>query len=195
MEKTLTSLTLLETLATDSQSVRWTEFFAKYEPVMRAYLARHFGSLDADDIIQETMKALLERLPDYVYTPDAKGHFKSYLIGIVKHKANDQLRKDRRLSALHNQSAAENAPSARDDASKAEEEWKTHAMEAAVEQLLADASINPRNREIFRHLVLMRQPPERVAATFGVTRGNVDVIKKRMIDKLTVRVNAMLRVG
>jgi transcriptional regulator len=39
----------------------------------------------------------------------------------------------------------------------------------------------------------MRESPEAVAAMFGTTRGNVDVIKKRMIAKLSTMVNAMTR--
>ena len=192
MQAIHTSVTLLNAIANNTATVRWTEFFTKYEPMMRAFLSSHFPSLDHDDIIQESMKALIKQLPGYIYTPDRNGHFKAYLTGIVKYKALDQLRKLKRIKDLKNRCAADNATATACDISEKEEtEWKMQTMEAAIEQLLADTSINPRNREIFRHTALMRESPEAVAAMFGTTRGNVDVIKKRMITLLSAMVNKM----
>ena len=159
---------------------------------MRAFLSSHFPSLDHDDIIQESMKALIKQLPGYIYTPDRNGHFKAYLTGIVKYKAIDQLRKLKRIKDLKNRCADDSATATACDISEKEEtEWRMQTMEAAIEQLLADTSINTRNREIFRHVALMHESPESVAAMFGVTRGNVDVIKKRMITLLSAMVNKM----
>lgn len=192
MQTIHTSVTLLNAIANNTETVRWTEFFTKYEPMMRAFLSSHFPSLDHDDIIQESMKALIKQLPGYIYTPDRNGHFKAYLTGIVKYKALDQLRKLKRIKDLKNRCADDNATATACDISEKEEtEWRMQTMEAAIEQLLADTSINPRNREIFRHVALMHESPESVAAMFGVTRGNVDVIKKRMITLLSAMVNKM----
>jgi RNA polymerase sigma factor (sigma-70 family) len=189
-----TSISLLKAIANDTATVRWTEFFIKYEPVMRSYLTAHYPSLDHDDIIQETMRSLVDKLPDYRYTPDKNGHFGAYLIGIVKHKALDQLRKQKRASEISRR-AAEEVPDAPDaDKNTEEEAWRERAVDAAIEQLLADSSINPRHREIFRHVALLHEPPEDVASRYGVTRGNVDVIKKRMIEKLSRIVSAMTAV-
>lgn len=35
-------------------------------------------------------------MPGYHYTPDSNGHFRSYLMGILKHKAEDALRRETR---------------------------------------------------------------------------------------------------
>lgn len=192
MQTIHTSVTLLNAIANNTETVRWTEFYTKYEPMMRAFLSSHFPSLDHDDIIQESMKALIKQLPGYIYTPDRNGHFKAYLTGIVKYKAIDQLRKLKRIKDLKNRCADDSATATACDISEKEEtEWRMQTMEAAIEQLLADTSINTRNREIFRHVALMHESPESVAAMFGVTRGNVDVIKKRMITLLSAMVNKM----
>lgn len=192
MQAIHTSVTLLNAIANNTETVRWTEFFTKYEPMMRAFLSSHFPSLDHDDIIQESMKALIKQLPGYIYTPDRNGHFKAYLTGIVKYKALDQLRKLKRIKDLKNKCADDSATATACDISEKEEtEWRMQTMEAAIEQLLADTSINQRNREIFRHVALMHESPESVAAMFGVTRGNVDVIKKRMITLLSAMVTKM----
>ena len=94
-----TSITLLKALSGESDSARWTEFFRKYEGPMRAFLAARYPSVEADDVIQETLKALAKRLPNYHYVPDEKGHFHNYLMGIVRHKADDAIRAQAREAA------------------------------------------------------------------------------------------------
>ena len=186
-----TSITLLKAIASDTATARWSEFFYRYEPVMRNYLTSHYSSLDHDDIIQETMRSLVKALPDYRYTPDVNGHFKSYLIGIVRHKALDQIRRQKRSNEITRRAAEDPSVAAADSDNPGEGDWQERILEAAIEQLLADPSVNQRNREIFRHVALLHEPPEEVAYRFGVTRGNVDVIKKRMIKKLSEIVSAM----
>ena len=184
-----TSITLLKALSGESDSARWTEFFRKYEGPMRAFLAARYPSVEADDVIQETLKALAKRLPNYHYVPDEKGHFHNYLMGIVRHKADDAIRAQAReaakLERFKAAGAGVQAPAAADD------EWKRSALQAAVDQLMADQTLVPRTREIFRHVALMHESPESVAAQFGTTRNNVDQIKKRLIDRLAKCVAAM----
>ena len=86
MEIPATSVSLLKDLANGTAAVRWTEFCRRYEPVMRAFLDTRFPSVDADDTIQESLVALMKALPEYRYTPDQNGHFRNYLVGIVRHK-------------------------------------------------------------------------------------------------------------
>lgn len=90
-----TSTTLLRNIAQDAQNVRWGEFVARYRPMMEAFMRERFHSLEADDIIQETLVALCRVLPSYRYAPDEKGHFRNFLTGILRNKALRQLRKER----------------------------------------------------------------------------------------------------
>ena len=64
-----TSTTLLRQIGGDARHARWAEFIARYSPMCRQYLRRHFPSLEADDILQETFAALAKALPDYRYDP------------------------------------------------------------------------------------------------------------------------------
>ena len=95
-----TSTTLLRDVAGDSQHARWTEFAARYRPMMEAYLRERFPSLDADDVIQETLVAVWEALPSYRYVPEEKGRFHNYLTGILRNKALRQLYKDQRHAEI-----------------------------------------------------------------------------------------------
>ena len=93
MDIATTSTTLLRVLGEDAQSARWTEFAAQYVPFMTDYLRAAFPTLEADDIVQEALIAVVKALPNYHYDPDAKGHFHNWLVGVVRNKANDALRK------------------------------------------------------------------------------------------------------
>ncbi len=62
-----TSTTLLRDLAHDSQHARWGEFVARYRPMMEAFMRERFPSLDADDVIQETLIELIQVFPVYHY--------------------------------------------------------------------------------------------------------------------------------
>ena len=182
----VTSVSLLQTLAGDSDSSRWDEFYRMYQGSMTDFLRAKFPSLEPDDLIQETMLALSARLPDYRYLPDEKGHFRNYLMGILKHKAMDALeRRTREASAREALSAEPAIPEAEDD------DWKRSALEVAIAQLLADDAVNPLHRTIFRHVALEHEKPEAVAERFGISRGNVDVIKKRMITRLSQLVSSL----
>ena len=184
----VTSITLLKGLASGTDNARWAEFFRIYEQPMRSFLQSRFPSVDADDAIQETMVALTRRMPDYHYTPDRNGHFHNYLTGILKHKAEDALRREARESGKRDKLKERGAADApREDP----DDWKLAAMNAALEQLLSDESVNARAREVFRHVALMHEPPAEVAAAFGLARANVDQIKRRMVQRLSALVAAM----
>jgi len=58
---------------------------------------------------------------------------------------------------------------------------------------MADPTINPTMREVFRHVVLMHESATQVAAAFGMSRNNVDQIKCRLIGRLEALVRAMTR--
>ena len=190
-----TSVTLLKDLSGDATSVRWTEFHDKYAGPMRAYLRTHYPMVEADDVIQETLLALLKCLPRYRYVPDEHGYFHNYLMGIVKHKAEDALRHMKNFTGIKDKFARENAGQTQpfrlpdDDADQAA--WQNAAKETALQQLLADDSILPSTREIFRHVAIMHEKPADVAQRFGITRNNVDQIKARMIARLKDLITAM----
>ena len=190
-----TSVTLLKDLSGDATSVRWTEFYEKYAGAMRAFLQAKFPVVEADDVIQETLVALVRCLPRYRYVPDEHGYFHNYLMGIVKHKAEDALRHMKNFTGIKDKFAKENAGQTQpfrlpdDDADQAA--WRNAAKEAALQQLLADDSILPSTREIFRHVAIMHEKPADVAQRFGITRNNVDQIKARMIARLKDLVAAM----
>ena len=182
-----TSVSLLKVLGEDPLSPRWTEFFNKYKSTMEGYLFKYFPMVDAAEVINETLLALVKKLPVYTYDPDVKGHFRNYLIGIVRYKAIEQLKKNRRNAELKEALEAkaqldweyEQQPYSVDL-----RDWQREAYEAALAQFMADPNLSTRDKEIFRRVALNGESPESVATIYDITRNNVNQIKSRMVAKL-----------
>ena len=172
-----TSATLLADLARDSQHARWGEFVTRYRPMMEAYLHARFPQVDADEAIQETLIALIRQFPIYRYVPEERGAFHTYLTGILRHKALKWLRVEQRHRELQ---APPEVPSGADEAVKRQEA----IFEIALQQLLADETLQQRTREIFARVAVNGEKPAAVAEAFGIERNAVDQVKQRLMARL-----------
>ena len=189
-----TSTTLLRDIAQDSQHARWAEFVARYRPMMEAYMHERFPSLDADDVIQETLVAVCRVMPSYRYDPDAKGHFHNYLTGILRNKALRQSECDNRRQAKMRKLAS--GKKIETDVNPPSDRYASQRdiFEIALRQLLADDSVHARTREVFRRVAVNGDSPEDVASDFGITRNSVDQMKSRMMTRLREFVSALEKV-
>jgi len=186
-----TSTTLLRQIGGDVRHARWAEFVARYSPMCEQYLRRHFPSLEADDILQETFAALARALPGYRYSPREKGLFRNYLAGVLRNKALMALRRQKReREALAEYASASEGTSVR---SSADDLHKT-VFEIALQQLLADPSIHDRTKQIFIRTAIHEEKPDAVAAALGVSRNVVDQQKRRMIAKFKALAAALKEV-
>ena len=162
-------------------------------------MRERFPSLDADDVIQETLIAVCEALPSYRYAPDENGYFHNYLTGILRNKALRQLRKDQRQTEIAEEmrrsrgdAPYQSAYSGREVAPRPpsgmmaddEQSWRETLVEIALQQLMNDESIQSRTRQVFLRVVVNGEKPDDVAAAFGIERNAVDQIKSRMMPRL-----------
>ncbi len=193
-----TSTTLLRQIGGDARHARWAEFVARYSPACRQYLRRHFPSLEADDILQETFAALAKALPDYRYDPQEKGHFRNYLAGILHNKALMALRKQKRDAAaladyadgMESRRPGGEMGGTRSCAS-ATADWQNAVFEIALRQLMSDPSIHDRTKQIFVRTAIRQESPAAVAAALGVSRNVVDQQKRRTLAKFKALVAAL----
>ena len=188
-----TRISILTAISNSADSARWAEFVRAYEEPMRGFLHSRFPALEPEDVMQETLLALVKALPNYRYTPDEKGHFRNYLMGILNHKACDLLRRRTKENEGRKAYGTELKIKRMTTGSDETEEkaFREALINSAIDQLLTDDSINPTHREIFRHVILLHEPPAHVAEIFGVTRNNVDQIKNRLRARLSDIVKAM----
>ena len=171
-------------MAADSRHVRWGEFVRRYQPMMDEYLRVRFPGLESEDIISETLIALVDVLKNYRYAPDETGSFHNYLTGILKHKALYR----RRVAERHEKcrAAFENSAPRADDLGSTDEEWewKETVFAIAVRQLMSDETIQDRTKQVFLRVAINHESPDAVAESFGIKRNAVDQMKSRMMTKL-----------
>ena len=196
-----TSTTLLLDLAQDSQHTRWGEFVARYRPMMEAFMRERFPTVEADDVIQETLITLCKVLPNYSYAPDEKGHFRNYLTGILRNKALAALRKQRQQADLVDEMQRDEAiasyhdgravaprppegadgrarsPSAPDDIVD-EQTYREAIFEIALRQFLADETVADRTKRIFERVAINGESPETVAASLKMKRHAVSRLRE-----------------
>lgn len=185
-----TSMTLLKALANDTQDARWGEFFNRYQPMMKLFLEKNFPSVDVDDVIQETLIALINVLPRYRYVPEEKGSFHNYLTGILQHKAYKMITSESRRSEVY-QNFAKDPTCDPESMKQRKKGWQDAVFEIALQQLLADETIQDRTKQIFVQVALRGEPPMEVAESFGVDRNVVDQIKCRMVGRLRELVKSL----
>ena len=154
-------------------------------------MSERFPSVEADDVIQETLVALCRVLPDYRYSPDEKGHFHNYLTGILRNKALRLLRKEERQKEIAgwtgssgasndgSVAAASGNPPGHDD-----DTYRKSIFEIALRWFLAVDSVADRTKRIFERTAINGESPESVAASFKMTRHAVDQAKSRSMGRL-----------
>lgn len=182
-----TSTRLLREIAADRKSLRWNEFFDRYRPMMLSFLSRRFPSLaDAvDDIVQETLLALMEKLPDYRYDPGELGAFRNYLTGILRNRACKELARRDRYARAQAAAGAIAGCGAPDDAGDEDATaWRDAVCDIALRQVLSDPALQERTREVFRRTAVEGESPAAVAEAFGMERNAVDQIKNRLLARI-----------
>ncbi len=180
-----TSTTLLKQIAGAAEHPRWGEFVAKYRPMMDAYAQSRFPGLEADDLVQETLLAVMHALPGYVETGGEKGAFHNFLTGVLRHKALDALRQAGRREELTRVLASDSRGRTTGMPREREEEaWRETVFAAALEQVLADPRTGDRTKRMFVRTAVNGESAAAVAASLQTTCGAVEEAKRRMMAKL-----------
>ena len=143
--------------------------------------------------MQDTFLALAKALPDYHYDPKERGHFRNYLVGVLRNKALMALRKQKRDEEVLAEFAEETKQD-REEGVKAavnNGDWQKSVFEIALQQLMANPSINDRTKQIFIRTTIKEESPNAVAAALGVSRNVVDQQKRRALAKFKELVAAL----
>lgn len=174
-----TSTTLLRDISASTENARWGEFCERYEPMMRAFLQSRFADVEADDVIQDTLVSLAKVLPRYRYNPGENGHFHNYLTGILRNKALNARQRSRRHDALVARVRDESAPPDASDHERDYRAWRDALYEIALQQYLADDTVQERTKRIFVRRIINGESIETIGQALGVTPNTVSLAVNR----------------
>ena len=131
-----TRSSVIRAVANTENEVAWNRLFDLYAGFVYS-IARSKGLKpeDADDIVQIVFADLARNLPKFQYDRE-KGHFRSYLTGLVNWRVMDRLKaskRDAELKAGFWEEALSAASAGGDNF--AEREWQAAAMEEALRRM------------------------------------------------------------
>jgi len=135
------------------ENERWARFVELYEPAVREFIRLQdpdMPSVDADDIVQETMVRLVPTLRNGAFDPK-KGKFRTYLSVIVKRLMIDRARARaaRPLSSSVPIGDCEPAAETPTAAALLDMKWRLARHHAAIEFVFTKSSLSQQSREVY----------------------------------------------
>ena len=150
---------------------------------MKAGLSEH----EADEVVQETFIELAKKMRDFKYDSRRQGYFRSWLSQLTRWRVLDQFRRRARLnkdipadpSDTQRTRAIERIPApAKDHDIEEDDVWMERLLNRALEQVRKEA--DPKHFQIFDLYVNQRWDAKRVASAFGISPGQVYLVKHRV---------------
>ena len=184
-----TRSSVLKAVADTENTAAWNRLFDLYAGFVFS-MARHKGLKpeDADDIVQVVFADLARNLPTFKYDRE-KGHFRSYLTGLVNWRVVDRLKASKRDAELRANFWKEaKAAGGNDDFS--ERAWQAAAMKEALRRM--KPSVSPEHYAAFIASAVEGQDTDDVTKLYGISRDSLYQIRKRLTVKLHDKLEEVL---
>lgn len=183
-----TRQSLLSRLKDWADQESWKVFFETYwKLIYNAAMKAGLTDAEAQDVVQETIVAVMKSMPDFKYDAE-KGSFKGWLLQLTQWRIVDQLRKrQQRIEhrKRHSRTSTRTATVERlpDPMSMRleeawEEEWERNLADAAIERV--KKKVDPKHYQIFDLYAVRGWPVTKVARMLRINRGKVYLIKHRV---------------
>jgi len=194
-----TRATLIQRLKDWQDQSSWQDFFDTYwKLIYGVALKGGLTAVEAQDVVQETMISVAKHMPTFEYDP-AIGSFKTWLLNMTRWRITDQLRKRGPFATGH--PAGEDTatgtrtvdkvvdPNSRDLDALWDAEWEKNLLDAALAKV--KRRLDPQKYQIFDLYVNKGWPPEKVAATFGISVDQVYLAKHRTTELIKEEVKRL----
>ena len=183
---TITHTTLLLGLKTPSDDRAWSEFYARYEPMLVGF-ARRLGlnEHDAQDAAQDALLAFADGYRHDKYDRD-KGRLRTWLFGIATNKIREIQR--RRGKDLTKADLAEKTlvmsqvPDEHSISEMWESEWRRTVMDSCMKEVCRHMEFS--TIRAFELFVLREWPADKVAQHLGLSRNAVFKAKRRVLSRM-----------
>ncbi|MGB7770039.1 MAG: sigma-70 family RNA polymerase sigma factor [Verrucomicrobiia bacterium] len=194
-----TRATLIQRLKDWQDQSSWQDFFDTYwKLIYGTAIKSGLTAAEAQDVVQETMISVAKHMPAFKYDP-AIGSFKTWLLNMTRWRITDQLRKRGPFVASHSASNDPETgtrtvekvidPMGRDLDALWEAEWEKNLLDAAMAKV--KRRLDPQKYQIFDLYVNKGWPPEKVAATFGISVDQVYLAKHRTTELIREEVKKL----
>ena len=192
-----TRASLLDRLKDRGDQTSWQEFFDTYwMPIYRVAKKAGLTDAEAQDIVQETVIAMANKLPGFIYDPKVCS-FKTWMLRLTRWRIIDTLRKrlPQSAPASDNNGTATSALDRIPDESSLkldavwDEEWEKSLLSAALQRV--KPHLKPEHYQIFDLYALRQLPVSQVAEIMGVSAARVYLIKHRVAALLKQEIKAL----
>ena len=173
-----TRSSVIRAVANTENEAAWQRFFDLYAGfVFSIARSKGLNDTDADDIVQMVFADLARNLPSFKYDRE-KGHFRPYLVALVKWRVIDRLKALRHDADLK-EVVKTIGPG---DDEFADREWKAVAMDHALRWI--KSSVRPEHYAAFVASTVEGQDTETVMKLYNLSRDNLYQIRKRLSERL-----------
>ena len=197
-----TRLSLLTRLKHIDDKCGWDEFVKTYYSLIYGTaIQKGLTKAEAEDAFQETLIAVAKAIPTFVYDP-ALGSFKTWLLGIARHKIYDQfnnrltheMHKKRYQSPETSMSAKTSIMNNIPDKGPSvdviwDDQWKGMLILKAMEAM--KQKIKPEHFQIYDLYVNKQWSALKIAKTMEINIAKVYLIKTRINSQLQKEVAAL----
>ena len=184
-----TSISLLRRLQETSEEEDWRRLVTVYEPFMRRILNQAgCEASEQDDLLQESMAAMVAELPKFQHNGNA-GAFRKWL----RHITVNRIRRvfaDRKRAA----SSVDWLEQLEDPESDLGRLWDEEHDAHVLSQLMAlvQPHFAPTSWEAFRMLTMEGCSAEEVAASLGMTANAALIAKSRILQRLRAEAEGLV---
>ena len=192
-----TRASLLGRLKDREDQTSWQEFFDTYWLLIyRVAKKAGLTDVEAQDIAQETVIAMANKLPGFIYDPKVCS-FKTWMLRLTRWRIIDTLRKrlPQSAPAADSNGTATSALDRIPDESSLkldavwDEEWEKSLLSAALQRV--KPHLKPEHYQIFDLYALRQLPVSQVAEIMGVSAARIYLIKHRVAALLKQEIKAL----
>lgn len=178
--------TLIRSMKDDDEGA-WTVFYDRYHALILNFaMKRGCPRPLAEDILQETVIALVKHLKNFDYDRE-KGGFKSLLFKITESKIVDTFRREGKISLLKDSEIfLKNLPNEEDVEKKEQmwdEEWKKQVLTEAID--VTKKRVDLRTFKCFEEIFLKGRTVKETAGKFKITPNLVSQHKFKVTKLVT----------
>lgn len=178
---TQTNKTLLDQVRDPGNQTAWREFDRIYRPLLTQYAqARGLKRDMAEEIVQECMKLLAQKMRDFEYS-SSRGRFRGWLRKMVTNKIIDSHRKRNEVAAGTADLLIPTDEAAQPDAAF-DRIWRREHLRYCLK--LVEREFSAQAIDVFKIYVLQEKTAAEVASALGVSESLVWTTRTRIVARL-----------